>query len=73
MGLMGHDVSTSPVGHRPNISRDLILNPVGNLSRNLFLGARCRRERRAGEARTFKRHFRCKSSAPSRHVSLLFS
>lgn len=62
---------TAACQHRPwpNISPRFNIESVGNLSRNLFLGAPMPRENR----REFKRHFRCKSGAPSRRVSPFFS
>lgn len=62
--LMDHGVSTSPAA--PEYIPRLNIESAGNLSRNLFLDA----EEGGGGGRTFKRHFRCKSGAPSPFFSL---
>lgn len=77
MRLMDHGVSTSLAAHRAEYIPRFNIESVGNLPYNLFLDRtrdvaenlrKDEKERgeRKRERQTFKRHFRCKSGAPSR-------
>lgn len=69
---MDHGVSTSLAAHRAEYIPRFNIESAGNLPYNLFLdrtrdaAENLRKDGKEGGGQTFKRHFRCKSGAPSR-------